>query len=132
MYLKSVILLSIFTSVFFLSSCTSYGESKTFDGLTIYYDANIAVSKVDQLGKYLVENKFTNGNEKSIKLETNDTVYKLKMVIQPNYLDSTSYINQMEHYGTILNQSVFGDSLKSIQLCDKYFEILKSISIPTL
>ena len=129
MFLKIAITFLVLWCVLFFNSCTSYGEYETFDGLTIYYNDNIATTKVNALGNYLEKNNFTNGEERAMEIESNDTVYSLKMVIQPAFLDSANYISQIEAYAIILNKDVFGDSLKQIHLCDKYFEVKKSIKL---
>lgn len=110
---------------FILSSCTSHGNVKEFDGLELFYQDDIEISEVDKLGNYLTKVNFTKGEGKSLQLLKTDTSFTLKMVVTEKTLKNDSALVRINDFHQALKQNLYTNTYFELHLCDKYFNTTK-------
>lgn len=108
-----------------LVSCDNYGEKLTFNGTDVFYKGGVTKEQATQLGNYLITNKFTNGNEKSVQFvkETKTNHLTFRMVVDESVLNDPSYDYVFESFSRNLSKEF--NRPVDFNICDNTFNTLK-------
>lgn len=122
---KPLTILSIFLMLIALSGCNNYGTEKDFDGVQVYHTDKVTAAEADQLGAYLVKEKFANGEAKSVQLTKAGSTYQFRMVVKEGLDKDTSYWKTAIFFGSMLASQVFNGGPLEVHLCDDQLKTLK-------
>ena len=113
--------------VIIMIACNSYGTKKVFDGTEIYYKSPITESQVEDLGKYLIEEEFTDGQEKTIQMVKEGKTYVFRMVVKKGVEKDDEYIDMFKLLTVDLSAKVFDGEDVDIHLCDETLTTLRVV-----
>lgn len=111
----------------FLQNLEGKAEKLEFNGGEIYYTSNVTRNDTERLGKYLVENKFFDGNRRTVNLSKSGSIYECRMVIKKGIENDQEYIQGMKLFAQELSQEVFNGNEVDIHLCDEYLKTLRVV-----
>lgn len=117
----------IYLLIITLVACNSYGSKKVFDGTEIYYKDPITESQVEDLGQYLIDEEFADGQEKTIQMIKEGKTYVFRMVVKKGVEKDDEYINMFKLLTVDLSAKVFDGDDVDIHLCDETLETLRVI-----
>ena len=121
---KIGLLLIVFLS---LVVCKNYGKKLEFNKGEVYYKSPITDLEAKELGEYLTEKDFFDGNPKSLQLVKQDDIYKLRFVIKKEMRESKDILNSLEQISALTSSAVFDDSPVEVDICDNYFNTVSEI-----
>jgi hypothetical protein len=104
-------------------SCTAKDKKLTFNGGDLYYSSKVTEADAKKLGNYLVEDKFFDGTQKTVKLNKSGGNYEFRMVLK----DAENDPGAEKKYSAVsreLSQKAFSGQRVVIHLCDKDFKTL--------
>lgn len=104
-----------------------YGKYIKVGNGELFYTPAVDDQVAQKLADYLYKNKFYGEEGKTILLDKSGNVYRLKMVIKPEYFDNTAYFLLAQSFGKTLSQVVFDSNEVEIHFCDKNFNTLKIV-----
>lgn len=107
--------------------CRKYGEKLEFNKGEVYYKSPITDSEAKELGEYLIEKGFFDGNPKSLQLVKQDEKYKIRFVIKKEMRERKDILNSLEQISALTSSAVFDDSPVEVDICDKYFNTVYEI-----
>jgi hypothetical protein len=117
------IIFVIIFSVFFIISCSDYGESISFDDDQIYYiSENIDEKRVNELGEYLKESGFFKGNGVHIQLDKPEETYIIKFVVNESVVENEEIMQKFTEMEKNLTKQVFNNSPIEVHLCNTDFK----------
>lgn len=95
----------------------------------IYYTDNVTNSEAKEVGDYLKsQHFFSNTSKVSTKLDKQNNIYILSVIINSDYLNDKELINLMHLFSNDLSENVFNNAKVRIDLCNTRFKVLKSIN----
>jgi len=115
-------------SIFFLFSCTEYGEKLTFNGTDVYYKDGVTKEQAQTLGEYLVEEEFADGGEKSVQILKDEVTGNLtfRMVVANDINEDQDMIFKV--FAQALSTDVFNGEPVDFHICDNTFETIRAFS----
>jgi hypothetical protein len=122
---KSLTILSIFLTLTVFSGCNNYGTEKDFDGVQVYHTDKVTAAEADQLGAYLVKEKFANGEAKSVQLTKAGNTYQFRLVVKAGIDKDTSYWKTAKFFGSMLSAEVYDGAPVEVHLCDDHLKTSK-------
>ncbi|UYZ38593.1 hypothetical protein OD350_13265 [Clostridium beijerinckii] len=115
---------SILYSIYVPKNALDYGENHLF------YTNKITESQAKKLGDYLnSEGYFTPSSKVDVKIDKQDTLYILSLVVEGDYKSDTSYVEPMKAISRELSKNVFENNKVRIDLCNDRFQVLNSINV---
>ncbi|MFL0168613.1 MULTISPECIES: hypothetical protein [Clostridium] len=115
---------SILYSIYVPKNALDYGENHLF------YTNKITESQAKKLGDYLnSEGYFTPSSKVDVKIDKQDALYILSLVVEGDYKSDTSYVEPMKAISRELSKNVFENSKVRIDLCNDRFQVLNSINV---
>ncbi len=125
--MKKNLLLSVMAIclVAILSSCSSYGTKKTYDGTDVYYTDNLTEADADLVGNYLVEIGFTDGSTKSVQIDKPSDAIHVKFVVKEGIEEDPIYVFLFEEIKNEMKENLFDGKALEVHLCDNRFKTLK-------
>lgn len=103
----------------------SLGNSKTFFGITLFFNPPITSEEVDRLGKYLIKSTFANGSERSIQLVKNENTYEFKMPIKKGIEQDDDYAITLKSFAKEISDSVFYGQQVDVHALDENLNTLR-------
>lgn len=103
-------------------SCTAKDKKLTFNGGDLLYTSQVTEADAKKLGNFLVEDKFFDGTEKTVKLNKSDGTYEFRMVLKERTTKKYSGVAKK------LSEQVFNGQKVVVHLCDAEFKTLQSTS----
>ncbi len=114
---------SILYSIYVPKNALDYGENHLF------YTNKITESQAKKLGDYLnSEGYFTPSSKVDVKIDKQDTLYILSLVVEGDYKSDTSYVEPMKAISKEISKNVFENNKVRIDLCNDRFRVLNSIN----
>lgn len=96
----------------------------------LFYTNKITESQAKKLGDYLnSEGYFTPSSKVDVKIDKQDTLYILSLVVEGDYKSDTSYVEPMKAISRELSKNVFENNKVRIDLCNDRFKVLNSINV---
>lgn len=115
---------SILYSIYVPKNALDYAENHLF------YTNKITESQAKKLGDYLnSEGYFTPSSKVDVKIDKQDTLYILSLVVEGDYKSNTSYVEPMKAISRELSKNVFENNKVRIDLCNDRFQVLNSINV---
>ncbi|AJH00344.1 hypothetical protein LF65_03791 [Clostridium beijerinckii] len=115
---------SILYSIYVPKNALDYGENHLF------YTNKITESQAKKLGDYLnSEGYFTPSSKVDVKIDKQDTLYILSLVVEGDYKSNTSYVEPMKAISKEISKNVFENNKVRIYLCNDRFRVLNSINV---
>jgi hypothetical protein len=114
----------IFMVLFFITSCSKYGEKLTFNGTDVYYKDGATINDAVNLGEYLIKLEITKDKKnKSFQIFKNGDVYVLRMVVIKGKENDKKVIEDIKAACVETAEDVFkvDKSKIEIHLCDDTF-----------
>lgn len=111
---------------YFAGSDNNLGTCLTFNRGQLFYKAPVSETEAKRLGLYLVENKFFNGEPKSVQITKTNEKYVFRMVLKKGFQPSAFMKESARVFGSQVSQVVFQSAPVEVQVCDDRF---KTISI---
>ena len=120
-YLNSLLLIA----AFLLVGCTDYGKEKTFNGVQLFFTADITDAEADQLGQYLIQSEFADGEEKTVQLAKTGSTYEFRMVVKKGLENDEEYAQVFKQFAADISQNVFNGAQVDLHACDETLETLR-------
>lgn len=129
MKIKNISKLILALSVFYVFSCSGYGEKLQYGKTEVYYTSKINKKEAEKLGDFLVSSGFAGENEKSVQLfkNTENGNYEFRMVTTKEAAESETYEAIFKIYAKQISDSVFQQKPVDFHVCDNTFNTLKVI-----
>ncbi len=112
-------------------SCSVSSSKKTtkltFDGGELLYTDSVTEAQAKALGNYLVENKFYNGDPKTVQLDKENGIIQFSMVLNDTLANSAEYQTMGAAFVQELEQNVFKGNTVEVNYCDEYMKPKKKI-----
>ncbi|WP_337040491.1 hypothetical protein [Emticicia sp. 17c] len=111
-----------------LCGCANYGEKVSFTNLDVFYKDGATRVQAQKLGDWLISEGFTeDGGNKTVQLVKNGNTMVFRMVIKKGLENDEKLIDLMRGFCDSLSENVFNGQRVEINLCDKYFETLRTV-----
>lgn len=95
----------------------------------LYYTDNVTNSEAKKVGDYLKsEDFFDNTSQVSAKIDKQNNIYILSIMINSNYVNNKKLITYMNLLSNALSKDVLDNTKVRINLCNNRFKVLKSIN----
>jgi hypothetical protein len=121
----------IFMALFFIISCSQYGEKLTFNGTDVYYKDGATINDAINLAEYLIKLEITKDKKnKSFQIFKNKDVYILRMVVIKGKENDKKVIDDIKAACTETAEDVFkvDKSKIEIHLCDDTFQTKRVVT----
>ena len=113
-----------FSIFLFATSCNDYGELKMFNGTQVYYTKAVTMSDVDNLGTYLVDAGFADGEEKTVQLNKTGNTYEFRMVVKKGIEQDQEYRDLGKLMAAELSAYAFNGARVETHFCDDRLKTL--------
>lgn len=120
-------IVSFIALLLLLHSCNNYGTEKVVNGTQLFYTSEISESLADSIGKFLVDNKFADGQTKTVQITKNEKTYEFRMVIKKGIDQDPEYIENTKIFGAFMSAQLFNNANVDIHLCDENLETIRVI-----
>lgn len=107
--------------------CDSHGTRLEFNKGELYYKQPVTAAEANKLGNFLVQEKFYDGNPKTVQLTKNGDTYEFRMVVKPGMEKNEAYLKLCKLFVSELSQKVFSGAKVKVILCDPYLKTLDVI-----
>ncbi len=127
--MKNKILISLLAAIcsFVLASCDGHGTKLMFNKGELYYTEGVTEDEANKLGKYLVDNEFFDGVEKSAQITKEGSKYQFRMVTQEEFIEDANFAVIAGTMAQQLSTAVFGGAETELHLCDEMLKTKKVI-----
>ena len=105
-------------------SCNNYGTKLEFDGTEVYYTENVTKDEAEKLGKFLQDQKFTDGSKKSVQFDKKGDLYLFRMVAKDDFELDAEKETLFKTFITLISTQVLDGADVEIQLCDNKFKTI--------
>jgi hypothetical protein len=114
------IVLGLAVSAFLLlCSCGYYGESKEFDGFTLYYTDAVTEEDADYLGDFLEYSEFADpSNEIALQLNKTGNTYEVRMPVKKGIEQDQEIKDEIKLVAAEISAMVFDGAQVDFHLCD--------------
>lgn len=126
---KNLIILSLLVFTLTFASCTNYGTKLMFDETELYYTKDITEDEANDIGKYLQEIGFTEGDEKTVQIAKDGDTYLFRMVVKESFIDDDEYEEIAYLFIHNLSADVLENNPVELQMCDEELKTLKTIKM---
>lgn len=106
----------------FITSCSDYGEKVVHNAGDVYYKEPVTEEEANKLGKYLAENGYFDGIEKSVQLLKEGDYYTVNFVVKEGASSNPENINIFKSFSPILSYDVFDGAIVNVAMCNETFE----------
>jgi hypothetical protein len=124
---KHLFMLPFFLLFTVLSGCANYGKEKIFNGVELYHTDKVTDAQADNLGNYLVREKFADGNAKTVQLTKSGDTIQFRMVVKEGIDKDPAYSKTMKFFATMLSAQVFNGAPLELHQCDDQLNTLKVV-----
>ncbi|MDD2636666.1 MAG: hypothetical protein PHW82_14335, partial [Bacteroidales bacterium] len=124
---KNLIILSLLAFTLTFTSCTNYGTKLMFNETELYYTNDITESEAKDIGKYLQETGFTEGDKKTVQIAKDGDVYQFRMVVKEDFIDDDDYEQIALAFIYNLSADVLENNPVKLHMCDENLETLKVV-----
>lgn len=101
-----------------------YGEKLEFNKGELYFTEKVTKDEANKLGNFLVENKFFDGNEKSVQLTKNENVYQFRMVVKEGSEKDSTVIGFAKLFAMMMSMQVFDNQKVVVHFTDDSFKTI--------
>jgi len=115
----------------FTTSCSNYGEQKTFNGTQVFYTSAVTMQDVDNLGKYLIDSGFADGEYKTVQLNKTGNTYEFRMVVKKGIEQDQEYRNLGKLLAKDLSIYSFNGARVETHFCDDKLKTLIVLPMAT-
>ena len=112
-----------------LSSCKSYGTEKTYNGVQLFYTDEITEKQADNLGKYMIDSGFANGDFKTVQITKTGNTFEFRMVVKKGIDKDPEYCELGKLMADELSEFVFDGEKVDLHFCDEYLKTLKVLTM---
>lgn len=127
---KNLVLLSLLAFYFAFSSCSNnYGTKLMFDNTELYYTDDITEDEANEIGKYLQEIDFTDGDEKTVQIAKDGDTYQFRMVVKEGYDEDKDYEQIAYEFIYNLSYDVLNGAPAELHMCDENIETIKVVKM---
>jgi hypothetical protein len=119
--LAAVVLIAV--ALLTIISCSAGDKKLTFNGGDLYYTPQVTEADAKKLGNYLVDDKFFDGTQKTVKLNKSEGTYEFRMVLK----DVENDRGAPKRYSIVarqMSEQVFNGQKVIIHLCDDKFKTI--------
>lgn len=113
--------------VYDLFSGDDYGTKLEYNTLEVYYTDNVTEQKATELGSYLDESNFSDGQVMSVQLDKEDQTYLFNFIVMDEVVNDEKYINLFRTVLSDLKSNVFTNDELTMNLTNGSFEVLQAI-----
>jgi len=105
------------------------GKKKMFDGVELFYSADIKTAEADSLGNYLIKSEFADGSDKVVQIAKPGGVYRFSFIIKKGAEQDTISVKNTKIYAGQISDKVFAGAPVEIELRDPYLDPLKTVQM---
>ncbi len=124
--MKKVILSLIFIAAIYFGVNyfvgNMYGEKLEFNNGELYYTEQVTKDQANKLGNFLVENKFFDGNAKSVQLTKSGEVFQFRMVVKEDAEKDSTTIGFAKLFAMMISMQVFDNKPVIVHFTDDQFK----------
>ncbi len=126
---KNLIILSLLVFTLAFTSCNNYGTKLMFDETELYYTQDITEDEANDIGKYLQETGFTEGDEKTVQITKDGDTYQFRMVVKESFIDDNEYEEIAYIFINNLSADILENSPVELHMCDEELKTLKVVEM---
>jgi hypothetical protein len=126
---KIVILFSLVAVVASFTACNNYGTKKMFDSTELYYTKDITDAQADEIGKYLKDEGFTEGETKTVQIAKSGDTYQFRMVVKEDYDKKEDFESIAAAFAYNLSKDILNDANVEVHFCDDKLKTLKVVKM---
>jgi len=105
-----------------------YGSRLEFNGGEVFYIGHSTESEATRLGEYLAGDlEYFDGQEKSVQLDKRDKKIIVRFCVQDGAEENPEVETAFRTVQTLIAMEVFKDHAVEVQLCDEYFQPVKTL-----
>lgn len=123
--MKNFYLTLLVLSSVLLVGCGDYGKEKVFNGVQLFYTADITDAEADKLGEFLVESEFADGEEKTVQIAKTGNTYEFRMVVKKGLENDQEYATVFKQFAADISKNVFNNAPVDLHACDEMLETLR-------
>lgn len=101
-----------------------YGEKLEFNKGELYFTEKVTKDEANKLGNFLIENKFFDGNEKSVQLNKVGNVYQFRMVVKEGSDKDSTIIGYAKLFALLMSMQVFDNQKVVVHFTDDGFKTI--------
>ena len=105
------------------------GRKKLFDGVELFYTADIKPAEADSLGNYLIKSEFADGSDKVVQIAKNGSTYRFSFTVNKGAEEDTVSLKTARLYAGDISKKVFSGAPVEIQLHDTFWTPLKILTM---
>jgi len=98
-----------------------------FNGNDVFFTSQVTREMADKLGKFLMEQRFFNGDHKSVQLNRRDKIYQIQIVMKQGSESNDEYVASAGVMAGQASRSMFDGAPTEIIFCDSWLKPVKTI-----
>lgn len=126
---KNLFIIGLLAIVITFVSCNNYGTKLEFDDTELYYTDDITEDEAENIGEYLQEEEFTEGEEKTVQIAKNGDTYQFRMVVKEGYDEDEDFELVALDFIYNLSYDVLDGEPVELHMCDEKLETLKVVEM---
>lgn len=109
------------------NSNSSYGKENDYNGVQLFHTNTVTDDEAEELGRYLVESEFADGQPKTVQINRSGNTYEFRMVVKKGIEQDQEFVNVAKMMAAELSEKVFNGNQVDIHFCDENLETLRVI-----
>jgi hypothetical protein len=122
---RYLFILPVFLLCIALSGCNNFGKEKIYNGVELYHTDKVTDAEADALGNYLVNQKFADGNAKTVQLTKSGDTYQFRFVVKEGIDKDPAYTKPAKFLGSMISTQLLNGAPVEVDLCDDHLNTLK-------
>jgi len=108
---------------------SEWGKRLEYSNCELFYTPLVTEEKARKLGDYLVETGFfRKDNAGTVQITKEGDIYQFRMVVKEGEADNMEFLKSVGMFAAHLSKDVFDNEMLVIDLCDKQFKTLQSVT----
>lgn len=129
---KNLLIFGLIASLAIFTSCNDYGTKLEFGSTELYYTDDVKESEAEDIGEYLQDIGFTDGDEKTVQIAKDGDTYQFRMVVEADYLKKEDYEKTALEFIYLLSFEVLDGEPVELHMCDEYLKTQKVVEMDDL
>lgn len=126
---KSLFIIGLLALVITFVSCNDYGTKLEIEDTELYYTDDITEDEAEDIGEYLKDEGFTEGDEKTVQIAKDGDTYQFRMVVKEGYEDDDDFeVTAFKFIYDLSNDVLDGEPVE-LHMCDEELETLKVVEM---
>lgn len=121
--------ISILALLLFAGCINNYGTKLEFNSGELYYTELVTEAQANQLGEFLIETGYFDGEVKTVQLTKIDGTFQFRMVSKDGVADDPEFIELASLYSQQMSEMVFNGAPVEVHFCDDHLKTLRVVEM---